>query len=187
MSSHIKAALAPPGRKLDDPELRAFDGPGLYAIYGPPEVWHQRGLGTPPDERPLYVGKAEESLVKRDVHQHFRTGKTGSSTVRRSLAAFQRSHLDLQARPRNPKNPGHYSNYSVQEEGDRKLTEWMHTHLRLALWLRPGEDELRPIESALLQHWKPPLNGQGVKTPWSDQLSKARKFMADEARAWKPA
>ncbi len=31
----------------------------------------------------------------------------------------------------------------------------------------------------------PPLNGQGVTTAWSEQLSAARRLMADEARAWK--
>ncbi|MCW5872246.1 MAG: hypothetical protein KIS61_33660 [Candidatus Eremiobacteraeota bacterium] len=28
------------------PELKAKDGPGLYAIYGPPEVWQLLGLGV---------------------------------------------------------------------------------------------------------------------------------------------
>lgn len=177
-------ALAPPGRRLDDPQLKAEDGPGLYAIYGSAEVWEQLGLGTPPDNRPLYVGKAEESLINRDVKQHFGTGATGSSTVRRSLAAFLREPLALRAQPRNPKKPDHFANYSVQKDGDQRLTEWMHQNLRLALWVRSGDHELRVIESALLQHWQPPLNGQGVKTPWSAELTAARKSMANEARAW---
>ena len=107
------------------------------------------------------------------------------STVRRSLAAFLRRSLQLKAQPRNPAKPGHFSNYSIDKDGDVRLTEWMRKHLRLALWLRPNDDELRPIESALLQHWQPPLNGQGVKTPHSGLLSVVRKSMADEARAWK--
>ncbi|MBS2034650.1 hypothetical protein JST97_06675 [bacterium] len=185
MKTEAIAALAPPGRRLDDPQLRSKDGPGLYAIYGPPEAWLSLGLGPPPDSRPLYVGKAEMSLVKRDVHQHFRTGKTGSSTLRRSLAALLRRHLDLKAQPRNPKKPDHFSSYGLLPEGDQRLTTWMLDNLRLALWLRPNRDELRPIEQTVLQHWLPPLNGQGVKTPWSGQLSAARKSMADEARAWK--
>ena len=185
LSFEAKAALAPPGRTLDDPELVARDGPGLYAIYGSPDVWQQLGLGPPPDDRPLYVGKAEESVIRRDVRQHFRTGKTGSSTVRRSLAAFLRRSLHLKAQPRNPAKPDHFSSYSVDKDGDARLTEWMRKNLRLALWLRPNDDELRPIESALLQHWQPPLNGQGVKTPYSGMVSAVRKSMADEARAWK--
>ncbi|ODT68174.1 hypothetical protein ABS71_09975 [bacterium SCN 62-11] len=142
MIEQAKAALALPGLKLDDPQLVARDGPGLYAIYGSPEAWRQLGLGDPSDGRPLYVGKAERSVVKRDVHQHFRTGKTGSSTVRRSVEAFLREALELRAQPRNPKKPDHFSNYGLEKAGDERLTEWMRTHLRLALWLRPNEDEL---------------------------------------------
>jgi hypothetical protein len=33
------------------------DEPGLYAIYGARAVWRQLGLGHPPDDRPLYVGR----------------------------------------------------------------------------------------------------------------------------------
>lgn len=33
--------------------------PGLYAIYGPASVWSALGFGQPPNDRPLYVGKAE--------------------------------------------------------------------------------------------------------------------------------
>lgn len=185
--SDAQSTLAPPGRTLDDPDLTAKDGPGLYAIYGSPEVWVQLGLGPPPDDRPLYIGKAEESVIARDVHQHFRTGSTGSSTVRRSLAAFLRGPLELKAQPRNTAKPDHFSSYSIQSDGDKRLTEWMRGNLRLALWIRPTDDDLRPLESRLLQHWQPPLNGQGVKTPWSARLSAARKSMADEARAWTKA
>lgn len=187
LAQQAKAALSTPGRQLDDPDLIARDGPGLYAIYGSREVWEALGLGPPPDARPLYVGKAEKSVVKRDVHQHFRTGKTGSSTVRRTLAAFLRVALGLRAQPRNPKKPAHFPSYSLEKTGDERLTQWMLANLRLALWLRPDQGELRLIEGELLEHWQPPLNGQGVKTPWSDQRSAARKLMADEARAWQPS
>src|SRR5262245_24881024 len=56
--------------------------PGLYAIYGSAETWQQLGLCKPPDDRPLYVGKAEDSLVGRDLQMHFADGLTGFSTVR---------------------------------------------------------------------------------------------------------
>jgi hypothetical protein len=177
-------ALAPPGLPLDDPRLQENDGAGLYAVYGPPEVWVELGLGTPPDERPLYVGKAEESLVSRDVRQHFRTGSTGSSTLRRSLAALLQERLGTRAQPRNPKKPDHFSNYSIDAASDQLLSEWMHNNLRLAMWRRPGDEPLRRIEEAVLQHWLPPLNSQGVKTPWSSLLSQARARMAGEARRW---
>ena len=49
----------------------------LYAVYGGREVWRELGLGAPPDGRPLYVGKAEDSLVARDLRTPFGTGRTG--------------------------------------------------------------------------------------------------------------
>lgn len=89
-------ALSRPGRRADDKEHLKSNGPGLYAIHGAPAVWEQLGLGAPPDGRPLYVGKAEHSLVDRDVKQHFGTGRTGSSTLRRSVAGLLRAHLGSQ-------------------------------------------------------------------------------------------
>ncbi|MGH2864053.1 MAG: GIY-YIG nuclease family protein, partial [Solirubrobacteraceae bacterium] len=71
--------------------------PGLYAIHGNSAAWAELGLGVAPDSRPLYVGKAEDSLITRDVKTHFGDGRTGSSTVRRSIAALLASTLDLRA------------------------------------------------------------------------------------------
>jgi hypothetical protein len=62
--------------------------PGLYAFYGDEHAWSDLGLSPAFDDQPLYVGKAEKSLNGRDIGTHFTTGKTGSSTVRRSLAAL---------------------------------------------------------------------------------------------------
>ena len=74
------------------------DRPGLYAIYGDAQTWSELGLGEPPDMHPLYVGKAEASLVTRDLRTHFSDGPTGQSTVRRSFAALLREELSLEAR-----------------------------------------------------------------------------------------
>lgn len=62
--------------------------PGLYAVHGEAAVWQEFGLGEPTDARPLSVGKAERSLASRDVYTQFSTGKTGSFTLRRSLAGL---------------------------------------------------------------------------------------------------
>jgi hypothetical protein len=85
------------------------DRPGLYAIHGDGYTWTELGLGKPPDDRPLYVGKAEDSLVTRDVRTHFGDGRTGQSTVCRSLAALLHDEFGLQGIPRNTAKPGYYS------------------------------------------------------------------------------
>lgn len=95
---------------------------GLYAIFGDPGVWRHLGLGEPPDDRPLYVGKAEDSLASRDLKTHLVSGRTGSSTVRRSFAALLREELDLHAQPRNPSRPERFANYGLRRDGDERLT-----------------------------------------------------------------
>jgi hypothetical protein len=77
------------------------DKPGLYALYGSARTWKQLGLGMPPDDRPLYVGKAEASLVSRDLRTHFATGATGSVVA----APIIRSAARARGCPRSRRDP----------------------------------------------------------------------------------
>jgi hypothetical protein len=171
---------------IDEAAANVPGQPGLYAIYAGREVWLELGLGEPPDQRPLYVGKAEDSLITRDLNTHFGNGRTGSSTVRRSFAALLRKPLALEGRPRNPTKPERPANYGLSPEHDCKLTAWMRDRLALASWPKPGECEfaLVEIEVAILQRLLPPLNLKDVATPWTAEVKDARKVMADQARAW---
>jgi transcriptional activator/GIY-YIG catalytic domain-containing protein len=90
---------------------------GLYAIYGERDAWRKLGLGMPPDGRPLYIGKAEDSLVSRDLKTHFGHGRTGQSTLRRSFAALLHDELGLRGVPRNTAKPGYYPNYGLWPRG----------------------------------------------------------------------
>lgn len=160
--------------------------PGLYAIYAKAPAWVELGLGKPPDSRPLYVGKAEASLISRDLNTHFsEKGRTGSSTVRRSVAALLRDTLGLRGRPRNPQRPERPANYGLSEAHEAALGTWMRTHLSLATWPKPAAvDDLLLVEVAVIGHWSPPLNLKDNNSPWKPSLSTARKVMADDARAW---
>jgi hypothetical protein len=189
MTIHLADALdqlaGSHARDLQDQVRLVPSRPGLYAIHGV-EAWEHLGLGRPPDARPLYVGKAEESLAARDIRTHFMDGRTGQSTVRRSLAALLARRLDLHGVPRNPARPAHFSNYGLSPGDDQKLTEWMKESLRLAVWLKPDalDMELVDIERAVLARLQPPLNLKDVLTPWTRNIKEARKLLADEARAW---
>jgi hypothetical protein len=162
------------------------DSPGLYAIYGDAPTWVVLGLDRPPDERPLYVGKAEQSLVTRDLRTHFTTGKTGQSSPRRSFAALLQADLGLVAIPRRPSNPEptKWTHYSLEPGGDERLTKWMMEKLRLAAWPAPPGTPLRAVESAVMAHWQPPLNLTGVAQPWAAAVKAARQEMAAAAREW---
>lgn len=157
--------------------------PGLYALYASAQTWRDLGLGSPPDPRPLYVGKAEGTLAARDLETHFgmRDRKdqspTGSSTVRRSLAALLTEARGYRAVPRNPKNPSHFAEYGLSEPDDADLSAWMRRRLRIALWPHDATDELEDVETGVLQHWRPALNLRKVETPWRAQVKAARAVL----------
>jgi hypothetical protein len=62
----------------------------------------------------------------------------------------------------------------------------MNEHVELATWPKPDDCPfgLETLEKAMLVDLRPPLNLQGVSTPWTSQVMSARRVMADEARAW---
>jgi hypothetical protein len=169
-----------------DAETRVPADPGLYAIWGIEGVWTVLGLQGF-DNRPLYVGKAERSLLSRDVRQHFGGGDTGHSTVRRSFAALLRARLELRGQPRNLKNPGHYASYGLSSEHDAKLTAWMRENLELAVWGWPAANVagLRALELRVIKQWQPAMNIQHAETPWKARVKAGRKVMAEEASVFR--
>lgn len=179
-------SLALPGVSVRDAAAEVPNTRGLYAIRGGPTAWAELGLGEPHDDRPLYVGKAEDSLVTRDLKSHFGTGKTGRSTVRRSIGSLLADQLDLVAQPRNPDKPGSFASFAFEPAGDERLTEWMLDHLRLATWTPTDEVRLDPLETRVLQHLGPPLNLDKVNTAWKTMVSDARRRQAGAARTWRP-
>lgn len=163
---------------------------GLYAIHATSAVWEEVGISHP-GAVPLYVGKAESSLVARDLMDHFaldpsRPARTGQSTLRRSFAALLRQRLDLRAVPRNPARPGHFSNFGLTVDGESRLSAWMRSRLSIAVWTMPSETQvpLRSVEKGVLWELAPPLNLTGV--PVVDrELKQKRALMAAEARSWR--
>jgi hypothetical protein len=179
----VLGALDGPGVPIYDAANVVPDRPGLYAIHADAKVWRQLALGEPPDDRPLYVGKAEDSLVTRDLRTHFEDGRTGSSTLRRSFAALLHGPLKLAPQPRNPAKPERPANYGLPPAHDRRLTEWMQLNLRIAVWPSDGRAPLQQIEKRALDHWLPPLNLKDIQTPWTPQVKAARAQMAAQVRS----
>ena len=171
-------------RREDAVEL-APRRPGLYAFHGDDRAWAELALTPAFQDQPLYVGKAERSLNGRDVGTHFATGKTGSSTVRRSLAALLVGELDLVPLPRNLANPDGSANFALEPAGDARLSQWMATRLTLATWVKPDGVQLNSVETSVVRRLRPPLNLHKVGEP-RERLRAARKRMANIARAWEP-
>ncbi|WP_163543482.1 GIY-YIG nuclease family protein [Occultella kanbiaonis] len=159
--------------------------PGLYAFYGNDRAWADLGLSPAFDDEPLYVGKAERSLNGRDVGTHFAAGETGSSTVRRSLAALLVDALALVAVPRNLAKPDGSANFGLDHASEIRLSNWMEQQLSLATWSEPEGTNLDEIETAVVRLLHPPLNLDKVQEPRT-RLRAARRRMANTARAWQP-
>lgn len=159
--------------------------PGLYAVYGTAQVWRTLKLGDPPDARPLYVGKAERSLSSRDVGTHFGfavgggSSITGSSTLRRSLAALLRTPLGFRGRYRNSARPGKPANFGLSHEQDRELSIWMRQNLLATYWEMPNVAiALKDVEKSVLAWLQPPLNIQHVEHEWKTLVKQSRAVMA---------
>jgi hypothetical protein len=130
----------------------------------------------------VYIGKAEDSLLARDGRTHFTEGRTGQSTLRRSIAALLRDRLDLAAQARNPDEPGRFYAYGLDAQSERRLQHWMGKRLKISAWPKPDGVDLSDVERALLKRWKPPLNLKDNPQKWAE-LSAKRQVMADDAEA----
>lgn len=76
-------------------------------------AWTDSGVRRPAAVRGQGGGKPE-----RPRRRHFATGKTGSSTVRRSLSALLVDQLDLIPVPRNLDNRDGSANFALDPTGD---------------------------------------------------------------------
>lgn len=79
------------------------DQPGIYAFFyqGKSTVVNSITLKS---NSLAYIGKTESSQRSRDANTHFKSGKTSSSTVRKSFGAILREELVLTPIPRNDSN-----------------------------------------------------------------------------------
>ena len=106
--------------------------PGLYAVFAELDAQEQLGLPVSVGELPIYVGKYETSLLKRDGETHFKLGQTGQSILRRSIAALLHDALGLCGQPRNPSNPGYFDKFGLAPQHDEALQRWIGEHLTIS-------------------------------------------------------
>ena len=103
---------------------------------------------TDPTVRLLYVGRAT-SLRGRIVRNHLR--RSANSTLRRTLAGL--------LMPSEGYRTMWTDRVVLSPEDERRLTAWMHAHLRLT-W---AEDRIRrSLENEIIHRLRPPLNVHGV-------------------------
>lgn len=160
--------------------------PGIYALFLVDEV----DLGSFGRlGRLIYIGIAKKSLQDRDFAQHFRSGQTGCSTLRRSLGAILKTNLRLKAIPRGGQNDSkRFDNYKFTDPGEQRLTRWMEDNLEIGYWV-PGTtltyEQLRAKEEKVTIEQKPSLDLDRRTrrfNPQAQKLDNLRGICKAEAR-----
>lgn len=172
------------------------DDMGLYALWpesersitelGLEDCLDEAGLTT----RPLYVGKAQDSILSRVAGKHLASGDTGHSTLRRTFAAL----LDLQSQPRRTKilkpTPQQLrtmaTNFDLTADDDVRLTGWLAENVVLRAAVSRWAP-LRDLELAVGAILRPPLDQDRppmwAPNPWRPQVTAARRRLQARARA----
>jgi hypothetical protein len=134
----------------------------------------------------IYVGKAETDLKTRDIKTHFKNGKSGSSTLRRSLGATLKE-LNLTPIPRSckEKSAKRFTNYKFTDDGEERLTEWMRQNLSLSYWEWQGSvEDLRKMEPEIIKKLCLILNLQNNPyKKWISEIKGLRTVCRDLAKS----
>jgi hypothetical protein len=159
--------------------------PGIYAFYYEGQSQIYNGIAFRSGGL-LYIGKTESSQKSRDANTHFKSGKTGSSTVRRSLGAVLRQSLGLNPIPRNATDysKGRFSPYKFDVESEVRLTQWMKAHVSMSFFeFNASPDQIDALETELINKLEPALNIE--KNQWGlyrEKMQKLRKSCAEIAQ-----
>jgi len=134
----------------------------------------------------IYIGKTESSQIERDLEQHFASGETGRSTLRRSIGAIVREHLGLKPEPRNAKETSDrkYLNYKFDPIGEERLTDWMKTNLGLSFFeYDKTPTEIEELEVELIQLAAPILNlKSNPANRWTSEIKALRSVCSQLTR-----
>ncbi len=164
--------------QLDQALLDSFDSQnGIYVIaYNGNELGYHLWRNDEP--RIVYVGKS-----KSNSSRHFISGNTGFSTLRRSLAALMQSQLELVPVPRtlDTNDADRYINYTLDEQGEEKLTAWMKDNFTGAFYQSESEvtDQLL---NTIIAYNVPMFNFQNnPENKYGAEIKVLRKKCGDEA------
>jgi len=175
-SAELLARLLP----LSAETLSSLDTPNsLYVVaYGGdelvPHLFDEAAQGI------IYVGRC-----KADSVRHFTNGKTGESTLRRSLAAMLDHHLELNPIPRSNDETDidRYDNYTLDSESEARLTQWIEANLSIAVLTLGSEEEREAMSLALIDYNCPIFNFQyNPGNRYGNQIKNYRSLMAEKAK-----
>lgn len=166
-------------------QLTALGDPGLYSWWvdekGAADL--SAGLGEPIRTGRIYAGltgatkwpsgKSGSATLGSRIGSNHLGGRIRSSTFRLTLAASLRDSLELEVE--GPKK--------LAPDSEVRLSEWIRTHLSVAVHPFRDADALEDLESKVLQILNPPLNLAG--RPTSETRRKLYELRARISRATK--
>ena len=158
---------------------------GIYAIFYIGDYFPVFGVQVKKHEI-IYIGKTESSQEKRDAKTHFTSGKTGSSTLRKSIGSLLCKTENLKPIPRNSIDylKGRYSHFKFDDRSERIITEWMDANLAISYFEYPkSKAEIDNLETKLIEKLEPALNlAKNPNNPYGRLLKQLRKSCAETAR-----
>jgi hypothetical protein len=158
--------------------------PGIYAFFYIGNNFPILGSSVSKHQI-IYIGKTESSQEKRDAKTHFTTGKTGSSTVRKSIGSILCEKENLKPIPRNDSDyeNGRFSHFMFDEASEQIITNWMKNNLALSFFEYPkSKQELEDIETEIIDALVPILNiSKNPKNTFKTTLQNLRKNCASSA------
>lgn len=175
-------------RKTDFNKTKSFSQlPGIYAIFYIGDDFPILGNFVSKHQL-VYIGKTESSQQKRDAETHFKTGKTGSSTVRKSIGSLLCELKKLKPIPRNESDyiKGRFSHFKFEDKSEKIITEWMNNNLALSFFEYPENKLLiDKLETEIIKELKPVLNidHKNPENSYKAQLLQLRKSCAKMAMA----
>lgn len=172
-------------KKTDFLKTKSFSKfPGIYAFFYIGDDFPLLGNSVSKHQI-IYIGKTESSQEKRDAKTHFATGKTGSSTVRKSIGSILCSKENLNPIPRNDSDykKNRFSHFKFDNPSEIKITNWMEKNLALSFYEYPKTKlEIEDLETEIINELVPILNiSKNSKNTFKEHLQQFRKNCATMA------
>jgi hypothetical protein len=173
-------------KEVDFLKTKSFSKqPGIYAFFYIGDDFPLLGEAVSKHEI-IYIGKTQSSQEDRDSKTHFTTGKTGSSTVRKSIGSILCAQENLTPIPRNDKDykSGRFSHFKFDDASEAIITQWMVNNLALSFYEFPmSKIEIENLETELIRLLVPVLNiSKNPSSKFRSTLQQYRKNCAAMAR-----
>lgn len=161
------------------------DQPGIYALFYFGNTFPLKDYRHSENEI-IYIGKTLKSQKSRDADTHFKSGKTGSSTLRKTFGSLLCNQIDLIPIPRSQSDidKKRFAHFKFDNISEEKLTKWMETYLGLSFYPYPkSAAEIDMLETLLINELVPILNidRKNISNQYYTHIRSLRKQMGEKA------